>query len=152
MKLKISRTNFLKFSIPIEKIIGKNLNLPILNNFLFKASKGKLKITATNLEVGCEVDIPAKIEKDGDLVIPARTINSAISNLSDDVISFDCNGSNLKLKTSKQAGDIAGTKLRKFSRFLERETGKYFDVKYIMVKSVFIKYYNHHYFNDVYRI
>jgi tRNA nucleotidyltransferase (CCA-adding enzyme) len=34
----------------------------------------------------------------------------------------------LKLETDKQPGDIAGTKMKKFSEFLARETGKYFEV------------------------
>ncbi|MFH1290910.1 MAG: hypothetical protein ABIH92_05920, partial [Nanoarchaeota archaeon] len=32
------------------------------------------------------------------------------------------------LETSRQGGDIAGTKMKKFSGFLERELGKYFGV------------------------
>lgn len=32
------------------------------------------------------------------------------------------------LETDRQEGDIAGTKMKKFSRFLIRETGRYFDV------------------------
>ena len=35
----------------------------------------------------------------------------------------------LKFKTDKQEGDIAGTKMKKFSRFLEGELKRYFDVK-----------------------
>ena len=35
----------------------------------------------------------------------------------------------LKLKTDKQSGDIAGTKLKKFSEFLEKTLEKYFEVK-----------------------
>jgi len=34
-----------------EKIIGRNLTLPILNNILFQTEKGKLLITVTDLEI-----------------------------------------------------------------------------------------------------
>ena len=34
----------------------------------------------------------------------------------------------LSLKTKRQEGDIAGTKMKKFSKFLERESSKYFEV------------------------
>jgi len=34
----------------------------------------------------------------------------------------------LKIYTDKQRGDIAGTKMKKFARFLENETRKYFDI------------------------
>ncbi len=35
----------------------------------------------------------------------------------------------LEFSTEKQAGDIAGTKLKKFSRFFLREVSRYFDIK-----------------------
>lgn len=34
----------------------------------------------------------------------------------------------IKLKTDRQEGDIAGTKMRKFSKFLEKEISAYFDI------------------------
>lgn len=40
----------------------------------------------------------------------------------------------LKINTEKQEGDIAGTKMKKFSRFLERELMKYFEI----LKSEFV--------------
>lgn len=35
----------------------------------------------------------------------------------------------IRLKTDRQEGDIAGTKMKKFSDFIINETGKYFDVR-----------------------
>ena len=36
-----------------EKITGKNLTLPILDNLLIEATSNFLKVSATDLEVGC---------------------------------------------------------------------------------------------------
>ena len=43
---------------------------------------------------------------------------------------FEGEGAHLILKTKKQTGDIAGTKLKKFSRFLDREISRFFEIKY----------------------
>ncbi len=40
----------------------------------------------------------------------------------------------LRIKTDRQEGDIAGTKMKKFSRFIEEQVGEYFDI----VKSEFV--------------
>ena len=48
-----------------ERITGKNLTLPILNSILLIASQKSLKFRATNLSLGVEIEIPAKVEKEG---------------------------------------------------------------------------------------
>lgn len=56
--------NHLKEAIGLcERVTGKNLSLPILSNILIFDDNKTLKFTATNLEMGIEVEIPAKIEK-----------------------------------------------------------------------------------------
>ena len=44
-----------------ERITGKNLTLPVLNSILLTAGAKSLKLRATNLSLGVEVDIPAKV-------------------------------------------------------------------------------------------
>ncbi len=74
--------NHLKEAIALtEKISGKNLTLPVLSNILISCDDKKVKLTATNLELGIEVEIPAKIEKKGKVAIPAGIINGFISNI-----------------------------------------------------------------------
>lgn len=64
-----------------EKIAGKNVSLPVLSSILFKTDKNKLIIRATNLDVGVEFHIPAKIKKEGEVVIPASIAGSIFSNI-----------------------------------------------------------------------
>src|SRR3990167_9195667 len=59
-----------------DRISGKNLNLPILSNILLDAEGKDLKLTSTNLELGAEIIIPAKIEKNGKITVPADILNS----------------------------------------------------------------------------
>jgi DNA polymerase-3 subunit beta len=114
MELKFSKTNFLKLSLLIEKIISKSVNLPILNNFLFITEKSKLKIIATNLEVGIEVKIPAKIKIEGKLTVPAKLINNTILNLNDDIVNFKKTSSNLKIYTKNTSVIVKGNSVEEF--------------------------------------
>ena len=59
-----------------DKISGKNLNLPILSNILLDADGKDLKLISTNLELGVEIIIPAKIENKGKITIPSNIFNS----------------------------------------------------------------------------
>jgi len=40
-----------------------------------------LKLRATNLDLGIEIEIPARVEKDGVIAIPADTLGNFLSNL-----------------------------------------------------------------------
>ena len=46
-----------------ERIIGKNLTLPILNNILISVEKSSIKLCSTDLEIGINCEISGKIIK-----------------------------------------------------------------------------------------
>src|SRR4030066_457275 len=83
MKIQSLVENFKKGILVAEKIIGKNLTLPILTNILLEAEKGRLRVSATNLEIGVVCLLRAKIEKEGKIAIPGRVIGSYLGNLPD---------------------------------------------------------------------
>lgn len=81
----------------VNRIILSNPTIPILNNILLQAEKGKLHIKATNLEIGINCWIGAKVDSDGIITVPSSVLteyinglpNSTIeSELLDNVISF----------------------------------------------------------------
>ncbi|MEK9181678.1 MAG: DNA polymerase III subunit beta [Patescibacteria group bacterium] len=86
----------------IERITGKNLTLPILNSILLIASGKYLKMRATNLSLGIEIEIPAKIEKEGMLAISGSVLNNIFSNIfqNENIHLEDING-NLLIETKK---------------------------------------------------
>lgn len=86
----------------VERITGKNLTLPILNSILLIASNKSLKFRSTNLNLGIEIEIPAKIEKEGTLAISGSVLNAIFSNISqnENVLLEEKDG-NLLIKTKK---------------------------------------------------
>ena len=44
-----------------ERMTGKNLTLPILSSILLVAGNKSLIFRATNLSIGVEIEVPAKI-------------------------------------------------------------------------------------------
>lgn len=57
----------------VNHAVSNRSALPILLNLLLLAKKGKFFISATDLEIGIEVSIPASIEEEGGITVPART-------------------------------------------------------------------------------
>ena len=65
----------------VEKIVSTKSTLPIIGNILFETTKSGIKMSANNLEIGMEVVVPAKIKKEGSVLIPAKTIGGIVSKL-----------------------------------------------------------------------
>lgn len=83
-----------------DKISGKNLTLPILSGILLETSKKTLIIKATNLEVGLEFEIPAKIDEPGSITVNASVLNNFLSNLNKDIkIQLNTENDNLRVIT-----------------------------------------------------
>jgi DNA polymerase-3 subunit beta len=86
-----------------EKIVGKTSSLESLKSILFIASGNSLKIRSTNLSLGLEIEIPAKIEQEGEVVVSGEVINNTLMNMSgaDKVIRLEKVNENLFLNNKK---------------------------------------------------
>lgn len=100
MKLECS-TQKIKIALSIvERITGKNLTLPVLGSILWVATDNTLKLRSTNLSIGIEIKIPAKIEKEGTIAIRGDILSSLFSVLSGDGnVFFELINNNLSVKT-----------------------------------------------------
>ena len=102
MKLECSIEKIKNAVSQVERITGKNLTLPILSSVLLVASTKSLKLRSTNLSLGIEIEIPAKVEKEGTLAISGSVLNAIFSNISqnENVLLEEKDG-NLLIKTKK---------------------------------------------------
>lgn len=81
MKVICTHENLKKGLSLASRISGGNLTLPILNNVLITTDNGQLKISSTNLEVAVNTWIRCKIEEEGGIVVPSKTLSELVNNL-----------------------------------------------------------------------
>ncbi|MFA5792028.1 MAG: DNA polymerase III subunit beta [Candidatus Paceibacterota bacterium] len=129
MKLECSIEKIKNAISQVERITGKNLTLPILNSILLIASGKSLKLRSTNLSLGIEIEIPAKIEKEGLLAVSGSVLNAIFSNISqnENVYLEEQNG-NLLIKTKKSQIKLKGTPNEDFPT-IPRVDGSSFEIE-----------------------
>ncbi|MEK7219231.1 MAG: DNA polymerase III subunit beta [Patescibacteria group bacterium] len=125
----------------VEKITGKNLTLPILNSVLLIASGKSLKLRATNLSLGIEIEIPAKIEREGIVAISGSVLSGIFSNVfQNENIYLESVDGNLLIQTKKSKIKLKGQPHDDFPT-IPRVIGASFDIdsKKLMdgIKSVY---------------
>lgn len=97
-----------------ERFTGKNPTLPVLANIFFEASGKKARLVATNLEMGIEITVPCKVEKEGSATVPGKLVNSLIHSVDEDTVTLEENNSGLNLKTGTSRFSIRGMPAKDF--------------------------------------
>ncbi len=92
MKFTILKENLSKSLQAVEKITGKNLVLPILNNALLSAEKNSLKLTTTDLEIAISFWSLAKIEQEGEITVPVKVLSGFVSFIGDSRVEISAKG------------------------------------------------------------
>jgi DNA polymerase-3 subunit beta len=114
MKLSCTKENVSRALSLVNGVTGKNSNLPILSNVLFKVDEQKMELIATNLELAIVVSVRAKIEQPGSFTIPARTLADFVNLLSDERIDFELKDNELLVSSGKSTTKIKGTSAEDF--------------------------------------
>jgi len=73
MKVSCLQDNLAKGLSIVGRAVSPRSTLPVLGNILLATDGGRLKLSATNLEVGINCWIGAKVEEEGAITVPART-------------------------------------------------------------------------------
>lgn len=104
MKVECAKDKLREGVAYVGKIAAKNLSLPILESILVEAKDKSLVLRSTNLDVGLEVKLPARVEKGGVLALPADILGAFLSGLQDgQVIKMELVGGNLSLSTPRSS-------------------------------------------------
>ena len=81
MKLTIERGDLLDALSHVQNIVERRTTIPILSNVLLEATKGELKLTATDLDIEAVDSANAKVSKTGAVTAPAGTLFDVIRKL-----------------------------------------------------------------------
>ncbi|MFC1711042.1 DNA polymerase III subunit beta [Patescibacteria group bacterium] len=114
MNLTILQENLSNGLNKVSKFIDNKAQLSILANILLVAEKGKLKLSATNLETGINLKLPAKVLKEGRITIPARTIVDFVSSLPADKIDLNLNKNQLTISCRNYKATLNGVSAEEF--------------------------------------
>src|SRR5207253_7906990 len=81
MEVVLDRDQFLKGLQMVHNIVEPRQSLPILANVLLEAEDETIRVTATDLEVGARVSVPAKVSSKGAITVSARKLAEIVKEL-----------------------------------------------------------------------
>lgn len=114
MKASLTQENLNKALGIVGRIVSSRSSLPVLSNVLISSDKNRLKLAATNLEVGVNYWIGGKIEQEGAVTIPARLFGEFVASLPSGTIELDGDEAGLTIKTNHYESHINGISAEEF--------------------------------------
>src|ERR671936_681800 len=116
MKLSCLQENLKRGLAIVSHAVAGKSTLPVLSNILIATDEGRLKLAATNLEVGITCWIGAKIEEQGAITVPAKLLADVVGGLPNDKINLalDARTQTLILVCARFEANIKGIEADEF--------------------------------------
>ena len=116
MKVSCLQENLSKGLSVVGRAVSPRSTLPVLGNVLLATDNGRLKLSATNLEVGINCWIGAKVEEEGATTVPARTFIDLVNALPPERVDMELveRTQTLNLHAGRSEANIKGIDAQEF--------------------------------------
>lgn len=91
MKVSVLQENLAHGLSIVSRAVSTRSTLPVLSNVLVATDEGRLRLSATNLELGITCWIGAKIQEEGSTTVPARTFTELVGTLTEKQVEMALN-------------------------------------------------------------
>jgi DNA polymerase-3 subunit beta len=116
MKLTVLQENLAKAVTQASRFVSLRSQLPILGNILLRATKTKLCVSSTNLEISILTEFGAKIEEEGEISIPSKVLSELVNNLPKENVTLESDKEQLKISTSGFTSKVLGMNASDFPK------------------------------------
>jgi DNA polymerase-3 subunit beta len=116
MKVSCLQENLAKGLGIVGRAVSPRSTLPVLGNVLLTTDNGRLKLSATNLEIGVNCWIGAKVEEEGAITVPARTFIDLVNALPPERVDMElvARTQTLNLRAGRSEANVKGIDAQEF--------------------------------------
>ena len=116
MKASVTQQHLAHGLSIVSRAVSPRSTLPVLANVLVATDEGRLRLSATNLELGITCWIPAQIQEEGSITVPARTFVDLVGTFPPDKVSLslDTRTQTLDLECNSSKHEIKGIDAQDF--------------------------------------
>jgi DNA polymerase-3 subunit beta len=128
MKIQLPKDKLKEILQIVTNICSQKTDLSILNYFYLSAQNDEVYISATDLELNYQTKFPARILKEGKVLIPAKQFERIIDNFYEDEVLLEAKDNFLEIRGEKSVSTLPGLSYEEFPTFSEINQGKYFEI------------------------
>lgn len=106
MQFSCNQDTFAKYLNIVSRVVSAKPGLPILNNILLEAEKGKVNMVATDLEIGISTWIGAEVKGNGRITVPAKQIAEFVNSIPSEKIDVSLDKQSLSVSTLNNSAEF----------------------------------------------
>jgi DNA polymerase-3 subunit beta len=116
MRISVLQENLAKGLSFVSRAVENRPTLPVLGNVLLATEDARLRLSATNLEMSITTWIGAKVDAEGAITLPAKTLADLVNNLSQERVDLTLNAQTLtvNLRCGATESNIKGIDAAEF--------------------------------------
>lgn len=106
MQFSCNQDTLAKYLNIISRVVSSKPGLPILNNVQFETSKGKLIMTATDLEIGVNTWIGADVKSEGKTTVPAKQLTEFVTSIPSETVEANLDNQTFNISTTNNSANF----------------------------------------------
>lgn len=114
MRLSLTQENLARALGSVGRVVSARASLPVLSHVLLATDGNRLRLSATNLEIGINYWIGSKVEEQGAVTVPARLVSEFVSSLPHSTIELSAQDAVLVVKAPNYESKINGIAAEEF--------------------------------------
>ncbi|MGC8981464.1 MAG: DNA polymerase III subunit beta [Minisyncoccia bacterium] len=139
MKVILFKNTLLDIVSNVNQICPKQSDLTILNFFKLKAENDEIYVYSSDLEISYIAKLSGKIEKEGEILIPAKQFYEIIQNFYEDTIELEEKENNLIIKGENSFATLPGISKEEFVVIPEYRKDNYIEIDNEMFENYLIR-------------
>ena len=126
MKITCKQQDLSRGLSAVSHAVSNRSTLPILLNILLATDNGRLKLSATNLEIGINCWVDAQIHEDGSTTVPAKLLTDLVNSLPQAPVDISVpeDSNTLNVKSAGSSANIKGMDASEFPLIPSAEGGE----------------------------
>jgi DNA polymerase-3 subunit beta len=113
----------------ISSVVPTKTSLPILSTFLMEAKKGKVYLTANDLDVSLTTIIECEVKEEGQVAVPGKKFFEIVRSLPEDTVNIETSGEKISIKCRKSRFRMVGKGADEFPKLPEQKALGHVDMK-----------------------
>lgn len=124
MEIRAKREDFLNALSRIQGTVERRNTMPILANVLIETHTNRIRVTATDLEVGVRAGLDGEIVTSGRVTVDARKLYEIVRELSEDTIALKrLDNDRVEIQSGKSVFKMVGLDAQEFPVFAKSAEG-----------------------------
>lgn len=116
MKISCLQESLKRGISTVSRAVASKSPLPVLSHILLSTDEGRLKLSATDLEVGITYWLDAQVEEEGAVTVPSRLFSDVVGNLPNDKVTLTLDSRTVmtRVECGKFTSNIKGIEAEDF--------------------------------------